>query len=83
MKAYKGSFTKKNGENRVMMFSRITDLPNGFVASKIVGAGSEKKYPDGMELVWDLEEDDFRIFNHNTAKNIEELSVDSRKYLKY
>lgn len=83
MKAYKGSFIKKNGEQRLMMFSRITDLPNGFVASKIVGAGTEKKYPEGMELVWDLEEDDFRIFNYKTVKEIEELEVDSRKYLKY
>ena len=83
MKAYKGCFTKKNGEHRFMMFSRIKDLPNGFVASKIVGAGSERKYPDGMELVWDLEEDDFRIFNYNTAESINELDVDSRKYIKY
>lgn len=83
MKAFKGLFVKKNGEHRTMVFSRISDLPNGFVASKIVGAGTEKKYPDGMELVWDLEEDDFRIFNYKTAKQVEELEVDSRKYLKY
>jgi hypothetical protein len=83
MKAYKGSFTKKNGEARTMVFSRIKDLPNGFVASKIVGAGTERVYPEGMELVWDLEEDDFRIFNYKTAKSIDELDVDSRKYIKY
>jgi hypothetical protein len=83
MKAYKGCFTKKNGESRTMIFSRIKDLPNGFVASKIVGAGTEKSYPEGMELVWDLEEDDFRIFNYKTAKSIDELDVDSRKYIKY
>lgn len=83
MKAYKGSFIKKNGEHRTMMFSRLTDLPNEFVVSKIVGAGSEKTYPKGMELVWDLEEDDFRIFNYKTAFSIKELTVDSRKYIKY
>jgi hypothetical protein len=83
MKAYKGYFTKKNGESRTMIFSRIKDLPNGFVASKIVGAGTERSYPEGMELVWDLEEDDFRIFNYKTAKSIDELDVDSRKYIKY
>lgn len=84
MKAYKGSFKKKNGETRQMMFSRIKDLPNGYVATKIVGAGSEKKYPDGMELVWDLEEDDFRIFNFKTVDSlIQELEVDERKYLKF
>lgn len=83
MKAYKGCFTKKNGKSRTMIFSRIKDLPNGFVASKIVGAGTERSYPEGMELVWDLEEDDFRIFNYKTAKSIDELDVDSRKYIKY
>lgn len=83
MKAFKASFTKKNGESRTMVFSRIKDLPNGFVASKIVGAGTERTYPEGMELVWDLEEDDFRIFNYKTAKSIDELDVDSRKYIKY
>lgn len=83
MKAYKGSFTKKNGEHRTMVFSRIADLPNGFVASKIVGAGSERTYPEGMELVWDLEEDDFRIFNYKTANKLEELELDSRKYIKF
>ena len=63
MKAYKGKFKKKDGSERTMVFTRIDDLPSKFVASKIAGAGSEQKYPDGMELVWDLEADNFRIFN--------------------
>ncbi len=84
MKAYKGSFKKKNGDKRVMVFSRIKDLPNGFVAARIVGAGSERSYPEGMELVWDLEADDFRIFNYKTADNdIQELDVDGSYYLKF
>ena len=84
MKAYKGSFKKKNGDKREMVFSRIKDLPNGFVAARIVGAGSERIYPEGMELVWDLEADDFRIFNYKTADNdIQELDVDGSYYLKF
>jgi len=84
MKAYKGSFKKKNGDKREMVFSRIKDLPNGFVAARIVGAGSERTYPEGMELVWDLEADDFRIFNYKTAdNNIQELDVDGSYYLKF
>jgi|TARA_B100001939_G_scaffold280769_1_gene249494 hypothetical protein len=84
MKAYKGSFKKKNGDKREMVFSRIKDLPNGFVAARIVGAGSERSYPEGMELVWDLEADDFRIFNYKTADNdIQELDVDGSYYLKF
>ena len=67
MKAYRGYFKKKNGESRTMVFSRIDDLPDKFVASKISGAGKEQKYPDGMELVWDLEADNFRVFNWKTC----------------
>ena len=70
MKAYKGCFKKKNGESRTMVFSRIDDLPTSFVASKISGAGSEQRYPEGMELVWDLEVDNFRIFNWKTVENV-------------
>ena len=80
MKAYKGTFTKKNGEERIMIFSRIKDLPTNFVASKIQGAGSEKKYPDGMELVWDLEADDFRIYNWKTAKITDEPEIDEKLF---
>ena len=77
MKAYKGEFIKKSGETRKMVVSRIKDLPSDFVASKIVGAGSETKYPKGMELVWDLEVDNFRIFNWNTLSSpVEESEVE-------
>ena len=73
MKAYRGYFKKKNGESRTMVFSRIDDLPDKFVASKISGAGKEQKYPDGMELVWDLEADNFRIFNWKTCKGMPKM----------
>ena len=52
-----------------MVFARIDDLPSTFVASKIVGAGKEQQYPDGMELVWDMEADNFRVFNWNTSRD--------------
>jgi hypothetical protein len=69
MKVYRGTFKKKNGEAREMVFARISDLPEAFLESKIIGASSEKELPEGMELVWDMEEDNFRIFNHNTVIN--------------
>lgn len=69
MKAYKGTFKKKNGEARQMTFARLADLPEQFLETRIIGAGSEQKYPEGMELVWDLEVDNFRIFNWNTIEN--------------
>lgn len=63
MKAYKGTFKKKNGESRDMVFARLYDLPQTFLEEKVQGAGSEQNYPEGMELVWDLEADNFRVFN--------------------
>ena len=77
MKAYKGTFKKKNGESRDMTFARLTDLPEQFLETRVIGAGSEQIYPEGMELVWDLEADNFRIFNWNTAEDTaKELNID-------
>ncbi len=81
MKAFKGSFKKKSGEEREMFFARISDLPSQFVATKITGAGKEQKYPEGMELVWDLEQDDFRIFNWKTTMDtIKEVEIDNKLF---
>lgn len=66
MQAYKAKFIKKNGQEREMIFAELTDLPEEFLEQKIVGSGSEKSYPDGMRLVWDLEADNFRVLNSNT-----------------
>ena len=67
MKAYKGTFKKKNGEARQMTFAKLADLPEQFLETRVIGAGSEQNYPEGMELVWDLEADNFRIFNWKSA----------------
>ena len=77
MKIYKASFKKKSGESRMMVFSRLTDLPSDFLEKNVQGAGSEIKYPEGMELVWDLEADNFRIFNWKSVEgNPSELDID-------
>ena len=77
MKAYKGTFKKKNGESRDMVFARLYDLPQKFHDEKVQGAGSEQNYPDGMELVWDLEADNFRVFNWKSAENTpQEFTID-------
>ena len=52
-----------------MVFARLYDLPQKFLDEKVQGAGSEQNYPDGMELVWDLEADNFRVFNWKSAEN--------------
>ena len=68
MKAYKGTFKKKNGESRDMVFARLLDLPQKFLDERVQGAGSEQQYPEGMELVWDLEADNFRVFNWKSVE---------------
>ena len=81
MKAFKGSFKKKNGEIREMLFAHLRDLPDSFLDEKIIGSGSEKSYPEGMQLVFDLEEDNFRIFNFKTQiGHLEQVKVDESFY---
>ena len=78
MKAYKGSFKKKNGDSREMVFARLLDLPDSFLSDKVQGAGSEQTYPEGMELVWDLEADNFRVFNWKAVEgSTKEIEIDS------
>lgn len=78
LKAYKGSFKKKNGDSREMVFARLYDLPEKFLNDKVQGAGSEQNYPEGMELVWDLEADNFRVFNWKSVEgNTKEIEIDS------
>ena len=81
MRAFKGTFKKKNGESRDMLFAKISDLPQEFLDSEIGhGAGSEQTYAEGMELVWDLEADNYRVFNWATiVSDPKELSIDEGK----
>ena len=80
MRAYVGTFTKKNGESRLMKFARLGDLPEEFLEKKTKG-GKSRKLSEGKEVVWDLDEKGFRIFNWNTVKGdvsqIENFSLDS------
>ena len=81
MKAYKGTFKKKNGESRDMVFARLYDLPQKFLDERVQGAGSEQQYPDGMELGWALEADNFRVFNWKSTDNDpKEFEVDDHLF---
>jgi hypothetical protein len=77
MKAYKGTFKKQNGQIREMLFAHLRDLPDTFLEERIIGSGTEKRYPAGMELVFDLEEEGFRIFNWSTQiGTVHQVKVD-------
>lgn len=81
MKAYKGTFKKQNGQIREMLFAKIEDLPHSFLEEKIVGSGAAKQYPPNMELVWDLEADNFRIFNWGTVEQpVKEIELNENYF---
>jgi hypothetical protein len=65
MKAYSGIFKKVDGSMRHMVFVRLEDLPKSFLEERLKG-NSKRKLSEGLELVWDLELREFRIFNWKT-----------------
>ncbi len=67
LRAFKGSFKKKNGDSRNMNFVKLQDLPEAFLNSKVKDGSKKRELTNGMELVWDLDQESFRIFNHNTV----------------
>jgi len=68
MKIHEAIFKKKDGNRRLMSFVRATDLPQTFV-EKVTKSGvvSPPTLPAGMEIVWDLDNSAFRVFNWNTV----------------
>jgi len=74
MKVYKGVFVKVNGQQREMTFAKLEDMDADFLSSRLVGSGISHTATEGMELVWDIESDNFRFFNYKTQiGEIEEL----------
>ena len=67
MKAYKATFIKRSTEtSREMNFVKIDDLPQTFLKTKVGPNPTDKKMSEGSELVWDLDNNGFRVFNWNT-----------------
>jgi len=75
MKSYSGTFTKTDGSTRFMRFVKLTDLPDEFLATRVKGnsateartASRQRMLAEGKETVWDLDANNFRIFNWNTT----------------
>lgn len=68
MKSYYATYVKKNGDIRNMHFAKLNDLPSDFVSSRIKGGNQQHNLDEGMELVWDLQNKGFRIFNWKTVE---------------
>ena len=48
----------------------------------VLGTGSEQQYPKGMELVWDLEADNYRVFNWQSAESApQEFLIDDSYFI--
>ena len=63
-KIYAGMFRKKNSDMRHMTFVKLDDIPTTFLETKIKDGTKDRLMPVGMELVWDLDKADFRVFNY-------------------
>ena len=66
MKAYTGTFKKKDGSLRTMTFAKLQDLPQQFLAETLKG-GKSAKQMQGSEVVYDLDLREFRVFNWNAV----------------
>jgi hypothetical protein len=67
MKVYNATFRKKDGTLREINFAELKDLPAGFLAGKIKGNSGPPPLKDGLRLVWDVDLNEFRIFNMTTV----------------
>lgn len=70
---YKKTFIKKDGSERTMKFVRLSELThNDYDVYSIPPPNdtpsAKRKYAEGMEVVWDLDANDFRCFNWNAVK---------------
>jgi hypothetical protein len=75
-KIYTGMFRKKNDQLRHMTFIKLEDIPEKFLESKMKGDQQERRMSDGMELVWDLDHANFRVFNwKSTVGTIKEMDL--------
>ena len=68
MIAYVGAFVNDDGTVRRMYFAKLDDMPAGFLDAKTTGTGRSPTQESGKELVWDLQANNFRVFNYNTQR---------------
>lgn len=67
MIVYQGTFVKKDGSQRTMKFIKTKDLPNEFLSARLKGTGKQNNLGESKELVWDLDNQGFRVFNYETT----------------
>lgn len=70
MNVLKTTFRKKNGEIREMFFMEVKDLPDSMKQFK---GGKKTILPEGMRVVWDVENNGLRMINE--LELLEEIKV--------
>jgi len=68
MTGYSATYTKKDGSERAMRFVRTSDMPEAWFEKHVKGTGKKRVLKEGTELVWDIDNAGFRIFNWGTVK---------------
>lgn len=71
-----------DGRPYSMLFVKPSEMPSEWLGQRVKGTGKSPILPEGMELVWSLTHDAFRVFNFSTSTFLETLptpaeSVDS------
>ena len=61
---YIGTFRKKNGTERLMNYIKVLDLPRSMASDKL--RKNHMSYDGKMEVVYDLNAEGIRRFNHGT-----------------
>ena len=82
MNIYTGTFVKTNGDIRTMRFVRMADLPETFLTGKIKNTGKSSVLKEGKELVWDLDKNNFRVFDWGTAVGDPSHEVAEENFIK-
>tara|TARA_R110000824_G_scaffold88189_2_gene216890 strand:+ start:271 stop:528 length:258 start_codon:yes stop_codon:yes gene_type:complete len=59
-----GTYTKKDGQSRTMKFIRGRDIPSSIIGTT---TARQKSLPEGSEVVYDVSNRGFRVFNWNTV----------------
>lgn len=63
---YHATFVKKNGAARNIRFARLADMNELNLLPPSKG-GTPKTLAPNQEMVWDLDENNYRIFNWGSA----------------
>lgn len=75
VKLYNGTCIAKDGHAYTMFFVKPSEMPQEWLGLRVKGTGRKAVLPEGMELVWSLTHDAFRVFNFATSTFLETLDT--------